>query len=140
MIDSIKKVASVLLIDDDDVVNTLHRIILRQSGLVENIQSAMSGYEGIQTLLECEKEGNWPSIIFVDINMPGISGWEFVEMFEEKFSAYKHKCIICLLSSSLDPRDKERADNLPMLDFYFSKPLSFAVVQTIFKRCEDLSI
>jgi CheY-like chemotaxis protein len=135
-----KKLDFVLLIDDDDVVNTLHTIILRQSGVTENIQSVMSGAEGLDTLSEYEKKSNWPAIIFVDINMPGMNGWEFLEIFKKKFSAHKQRCVICLLSSSLDPRDKEKADRLDMVDFYFSKPLSFDAVYTICKKYHNLNI
>jgi len=135
MIADLKKLGSVLLIDDDDVVNTLHSIILRQSGLVENIKSVMSGKEGLSTLSNYEKDNHWPSVIFVDINMPGMNGWEFIESFKEKFSAYKQKCTICLLSSSLDPRDKEKASKSDLVDFYFSKPLSIDTVRTI---CEKI--
>ena len=134
MIADLKKLGSVLLIDDDDVVNTLHSIILRQSGLVENIRSVMSGTEGLNALSAYEKDNYWPSIIFVDINMPGMNGWEFIENFKEKFSAYKQKCMICLLSSSLDPRDKEKASKSDLVDFYFSKPLSIDAVRTICEK------
>jgi len=137
MTDDSRKLNSVLLIDDDDVVNTLHSIILRQSGLVENIRSAMSGSEALATLLAYEKDQSWPSIIFVDINMPGMSGWEFIERFDEKFSANKHKCKICLLSSSLDPRDKEKADKSGFVDFYFSKPL---VPENVKAICKEISV
>lgn len=137
MMSDSKKLNSVLLIDDDDVVNTLHSIVLRQSGLVENIRSAMSGSEALSTLSSYEKEQGWPSIIFVDINMPGMNGWEFIECFNEKFSANKHKCKVCLLSSSLDPRDKEKADKSGLVDFYFSKPLVPDHVKTI---CQEISV
>ena len=136
MTDDLKKINSVLLVDDDDVVNTLHSIILRQSGLVENILSVISGSEALSTLSACGKE-QWPSILFVDINMPGMNGWEFIERFHEKFSAYKHKCKICLLSSSLDPRDKEKANQSELVDFYFSKPLVSDNVKSI---CKEISV
>jgi len=137
MTDDSKQIKSVLLIDDDDVVNTLHSIILRQSGLVEKIQSVLSGSEALAILSACEKDQRWPSIIFVDINMPGMNGWEFIECFNEKFVANKHKCKVCLLSSSLDPCDKEKAEQSELVDFYFSKPLVPENVKTV---CKELSV
>jgi len=132
-----RKLNSVLLIDDDDVVNTLHSIVLRQSGLVENIRSVMSGGEALSILSTYEKDRSWPSIIFVDINMPGMNGWEFIEYFNEKFSGNKDKCKVCLLSSSLDPRDKEKADRSELVDFYFSKPL---VPENLKAICKEISV
>ena len=131
MMSDSKKLDSVLLIDDDDVVNTLHSIILRQSGLVETIKSVMSGSEALSTLSAYEKDQRWPSVIFVDINIPGMNGWEFIEYFNQKFSGNKHKCKVCLLSSSLDPRDKEKADKSEFVDFYFSIPLVLENVTAI---------
>ena len=134
MIVDLKKLSLVLLIDDDDVVNTLHSIVLRKSGLVENIQSVMSGNEALSVLSACERDNCWPSLIFVDINMPGMNGWEFIEIFNEKFSTLKKKSMICLLSSSLDPRDREKAEKSNLIDFYFSKPLSIEAVSAILKN------
>ena len=132
-----KKLDLVLLIDDDDLVNTLNTIILRQSGLVESIQAVRSGDEGFQALEVCQKENKWPAIIFVDINMPGIDGWEFITLFGEKFRAFKKKCIICLLSSSLDPRDKEKVNKSELIDFFISKPLSLEVVSDLCDKYYD---
>ncbi|HEV8515821.1 MAG TPA: response regulator [Cyclobacteriaceae bacterium] len=137
MMSDSKRLNSVLLIDDDDIVNTLHSIVLRQSGLVENIRSVMSGSEALSVLSACQEDQSWPSIIFVDINMPGMNGWEFIERFYEKFSIEKHRCKVCLLSSSLDPRDKEKADKSELVDFYFSKPLMPEIVKTI---CKEISV
>jgi len=60
-----------------------------------------------------------------------------MECFNKKFFANKHKCKVCLLSSSLDPRDKEKADKLKFVDFYFSKPLVPENVKTV---CKELSV
>jgi len=138
MIANIPKLNSVLLIDDDDVVNTLNTIILRHTEVAENIKAVRSGEHGIQVLSEYLSEGKWPAIIFVDINMPGIDGWEFLKMFDERFSAVRHKCIICLLSSSLDSRDRERASKTGLVDFYISKPLTFETVHEVVKKYNDL--
>jgi CheY-like chemotaxis protein len=119
-----KKPELVLLIDDDDAVNMLNTIILRKSGLAENIVAVQSGEKGLEALMEFQTENRWPGIIFVDINMPGICGWEFIERFKKHFQQFKHRCLVCMLSSSLDPRDRENAKHSDMVDSFISKPLS----------------
>lgn len=131
MIEFLKKPDLVLLIDDDDAVNMLNTIILRKSGLTNNIVAVQSGEKGLEVLTEFQTENKWPGIIFVDINMPGICGWEFIERFKRDFRQFKEKCLICVLSSSLDPRDRETAKNSDMVDSYISKPLSIDAVNTL---------
>jgi len=138
MTELLKKPDLVLLIDDDDAVNMLNTIILRKSGLADNIVAVQSGEKGLEALSEFLTENKWPGIIFVDINMPGICGWEFIERFKKDFVQFKEKCLICVLSSSLDPRDRENAKNSDMVDSYLSKPLSIDVVTSLGKKYSQL--
>jgi len=138
MTELLKKPDLVLLIDDDDAVNMLNTIILRKSGLADNIVAVQSGEKGLEVLTEFRTENKWPGIIFVDINMPGICGWEFIERFKKDFVQFKEKCLICVLSSSLDPRDRENAKNSDMVDSYLSKPLSIDVVTSLGKMYSQL--
>ena len=132
-----QKLDLALLIDDDDVVNILNTIMVRQTGRVESILAIQSAEKALEALSAFQREDKWPSLIFVDINMPGMDGWEFIEQFRESFSAYKQKCVICLLSSSLDPRDKQKAEQSDMVDYYASKPLTKEVVHTVWKKYVD---
>lgn len=132
-----QKLDLVLLIDDDDVVNILNTIMLRQTGQVESILAIQSAEKALETLSTFQSENKWPALIFVDINMPGMDGWEFIDQFRENFSPYKQKCVICLLSSSLDPRDKQKATQSDMVDLYASKPLTKEVVHTLWKKYVD---
>lgn len=140
MTELLKKPDFVLLIDDDDAVNMLNTIILRKSGVADNIIAVQSGEKGLEALTEFQAEDKWPGMIFVDINMPGICGWEFIERFKKDFIQFKNRCIICVLSSSLDPRDRETArNNADMVDSYLSKPLSIDAVTTLGVKYSELS-
>ena len=139
MIELSKKPELVLLIDDDEAVNALNTIILRKSGLAENIVAVQSGEKGLEALTEFQTENRWPGIIFVDINMPGICGWEFIDRFRQDFKQFKDRCIICVLSSSLDPRDRENAKKSDMVDSYLSKPLSIDAANSLGKKYSELA-
>lgn len=132
-----KKLKSVLLIDDDETVNYLNSIIINHSGLVDKIKTVKSALSGLKELdLNISLE-TWPSIIFVDINMPAVNGWEFIDQFRDKFDEYKNKCIVCMLSSSLDPKDQQKADNSDMVDFFISKPLTVESVSDLYQKYFD---
>jgi CheY-like chemotaxis protein len=134
-----KKPELVLLIDDDEAVNMLNTIILRKSGLAENIVAVQSGEKGLEALMGFQTENRWPGIIFVDINMPGICGWEFIDRFKKEFQQFKHRCLICVLSSSLDPRDRENAKKSDMVDTFLSKPLSIDVATSLGRQYNELT-
>jgi len=124
----------VLLVDDDDVVNFLNSTIINQTGRVKEIQSVTSGNHAIGKLEEFQSTNRWPAIIFIDINMPGINGWELVELLKEQFQTLKNKSIVCLLSSSLDPRDREKAEKSDWVDYYISKPLTTDAVVKLYTK------
>jgi CheY-like chemotaxis protein len=134
-----KRPELVLLIDDDEAVNMLNSIILRKAGVAENIVAVQSGEKGLEVLTEFQTTNRWPGIIFVDINMPGICGWEFIDRFKKDFIQFKQKCIICMLSSSLDPQDRENAKKSDIVDSYLSKPLSIDAANSLGIKYNELT-
>jgi CheY-like chemotaxis protein len=129
-----RKIDSMLLIDDDDIVNFLNTTIIRMTHRVEEIQSVTSGNAAINKLNELYAAGRWPSIICIDINMPGINGWELIDLFKQYFQPMKNKSIVCLLSSSLDPRDQAKAEASDWVDYYVSKPLTANALNNLYNK------
>ena len=119
-----------LIVEDDTALRRSLRTILDVMGF--DVGEASNGEDGLVRLRMVDYEA-----VLLDINMPGMNGWEFVESFYEKFSANRLKCKVCLLSSSLDPRDKEKADKSEFVDFYFSKPL---VPENVKAICKEISV
>lgn len=120
----------ILLIDDDPSVNFLNKIIIEKS----NIGAIISEHTEATDALEQLSNGNLsPSLILLDLNMPIMDGWKFVEQFEQlPKSSLEAKIII--LSSSINPSDKAKAAGLSaILDFY-SKPLSPEKIKEIKER------
>jgi response regulator of citrate/malate metabolism len=117
---------TIILIDDDLSVNYFHRRLITILNLTDDIHAFFNGkqaLEGIMTLNNTYEPGK-KVVIFLDLNMPLVSGWEFLEEFEKM----KHKlhlvCNIHVISASLNPVDKERAEQNPNVISYISKPLS----------------
>ncbi len=129
-----RKIDLVLLIDDDDIVNFLNATIIKMTHRVEEIQSVTSGNAAIEKLSELRDAGRWPSIICIDINMPGINGWELIDLLKEQFHFFKHKSIISVLSSSLDPSDQAKAEASDWIDYYISKPLTAEALNNLYTK------
>ncbi len=114
----------VLLVDDDTVTNMLHRRVLERSGHVQNIDVATDGQEALDILCADLKEQRaLPELIFLDINMPGMGGFEFLEKYKEMQLESDMHLIIVMLSTSLLEADHARAEADPNVHCFCDKPL-----------------
>ncbi len=120
-----KKLKQVLLIDDSESDNFYHARKIRKLGISDNIHICYTGHEALD-YLRSELNGNYPqpTLIFLDINMPGMNGWEFLELYEKLEVAQQGEVVLAMLSNSIDPRDQEKAATYKSVKGYFSKPLS----------------
>jgi len=118
----------ILLIDDNDDDNFYHRIILRETCIAKHIQVAETGYEALDFLKKTERA---PELIFLDINMPGMNGWEFLERFRTLGSGRKQDAVIIMLTTSLNPADKKKAASIPEINGFEFKPLTNEMIERI---------
>ena len=106
----------VLLIEDNETTNFIHKFVLNKVGIVE-IDEALNGLEAFNYL-----ENNCPDIIFLDINMPVMDGWEFLK--EKELKALCKNSKIAMLTSSTRLEDREKAESYPSVIAYIEKPLT----------------
>lgn len=125
------KLHSILLIDDDNSCNFIHERLLLNMDCTEHIEIAKDGTEGLQLLKSVEPK---PEIIFLDINMPGMDGWEFLDEYEKLPPEEKSKIIIVMLTSSLNPDDQLKAKSYPSVSDYTNKYLDQAAVNHILEK------
>ena len=116
-----EKLKNVLIVDDDDTSNFINNMIIGRANITENIKICTCALEALEYLAY---EDNIPELILLDINMPFVDGWEFLdEYFSQGFNE-KSRTVICMLSSSIYNSDKMRAlsygDNVE----FISKPLT----------------
>ena len=134
-----KKLNCVLLVDDDEATNFLNKMVLNKSGIAEHIETLLNGKEAIDYITSKGKYENKehyypkPKIIFLDINMPVMDGWEFIAAYKNLDEEVKDKMIIVMLTTSFNPDDKIKADAIPEITSLRNKPLSYEVIDEIMK-------
>src|SRR5258706_10068051 len=97
----------VLVIDDDDPSNFFTQMVLEESGYTRDIKIVHSGKEALE-YLRATKDHSFvrPDLIFLDINMPGMNGWEFIEEYKKLDKELASKIIVTMLTTSDDPYEE----------------------------------
>lgn len=120
-----EKLKCILLIDDNEADNFIHELIINESNCTEKVISVQGGQEGLDLLKNnCANNLQQPDLIFLDINMPGMSGWEFLEEYAKLGESQKCKLVLVMLTTSLNPDDENRASKINAIKGYINKPLS----------------
>ena len=121
---------TILLVDDDPVNNFLNKRVLENLQICKEIVVAQNGMEGLQYLKGMKLDHQSPNLVIVDVKMPVMDGFEFVEAFNE-FPLDKRESVkIIMLSSSRNPKDISRSKELGV-DNYFTKPLTETIIKNI---------
>ncbi len=126
----------ILLIDDDKATNFLHTLTIQDSGIHVKVQDVESARDGLDYLtckgafIEC-KEFPRPGIIFLDINMPGMNGWDFLKEYEKLPQEVRARVVVAMLTTSLNPDDATHAKQIGYLKGFISKPLTKEVLERI---------
>lgn len=122
--------SKILLIDDDMWNISIGTILVKRAVGLDYLHTFTEPMEGLE-YLSSEVAGNLKDtiIIFLDVNMPAMTGWEFLEKFEQLPHNVKNKTKIYMLSGSIDNRDFEKAkENKYVVDF-LEKPISIEIIQ-----------
>ncbi|MEO7211356.1 response regulator [Mucilaginibacter sp.] len=126
-----RKMVTACIIDDDDIFIYGFKKFMEIRGVSAEILNFSNGKEAIDYLKNPFYANNLPDIIFVDINMPVMDGWEFTQNFEEIKSHMGKKISVYFISSSVDINDISRAKNNPAIEDYILKPISESYVADI---------
>ena len=135
-----KKRPLIAIIDDDIVSHFILTSIINLNKLADSILSFMDGEESIQYFTNNKTENEKiPDIVFLDVNMPIMDGWMFVEEYARIKKDITKKTVIFMVSSSVNPIDIERAGKISEINDYILKPIKLSELKKIFKNYEVLS-
>lgn len=125
----------VLLVDDDTIIDYLHKKILKKAGINDPIITVFNGQEAIDQLFTFNNimEEKDSVLILLDLNMPILNGWQFLEEFKTLQHELKYQTAIYILSSSINPDDIQMAENNKLVKGYLKKPLTLETVNTFLK-------
>lgn len=119
----------VMMVDDNDNDLLFTRLILQRSGVGYDILGFERAAQALDHLRHTPDHG--VSIILLDINMPVMNGFEFLEAFEALSPAQRGDAVVLMLSSSADPADRERAARHASVKGYLTKPLERQVAAVL---------
>ena len=125
----------VLSVDDDKVTQMLNQMIFTRCGFSKTSITCMNGKEALQFFENKITEGNLahnlPNLIFLDLNMPVMDGWEFLNAFTAYYTAAFPATKIVILSSTINPLEKEKAlENKNVIEF-LCKPLTLEMLSLL---------
>lgn len=138
-----KVVPSLLIVDDNEADVFLTRRFLEKSGCFSYIFSAAGGEEALELFVDYQKAqsehpGRFPPlVILLDINMPRMNGFEFLEAFEKLDSdatGQPGPSVVLMLTSSNADRDRERAGEFPSVRDFLVKPITVETANAIAQR------
>lgn len=124
---------SVMVIDDDRLMHELFNYMLERGKFARTIHNYLHAEDALQFLQEtaAKNPSDLPQLIFLDINMPFMNGWEFIEQYNLLNKTYEPGTRLFLLSSSVDPFDRERSKTFSVIEDFISKPISKKILEEI---------
>lgn len=122
--------SSVLLVDDDQTTNFLHKLLVANMGLAERVLVAENGQQALDVL--AQEASTPPALILLDLNMPVLNGFEFLAQYAT-LPPQAPRPVVALLSSSDHALDQARAQHLPV-DAYLTKPLTREKMQGLLNQ------
>lgn len=125
----------IFLIDDDPIYLFVAKKLLKEQKFSEHIQSFENGKLAFDYLLALEsKNEEVPSVIFLDLSMPVMNGWEFLDHFKKTTLRHKETIQIIVMSSSINALEIDMIKSYDIVSDYIVKPLTPADLQKIAKR------
>ncbi|CAN5529381.1 response regulator [soil metagenome] len=134
------KLNCILIIDDDEPTNFISRILIEDYGCAENIIIKQSSAEALKYLAKCAHSdpvndfNQCPQLILLDINMPAMNGWEFLEQYEKFDKTFKDKIVVEMLTTSTNPDDRLKAEKIETVAGFETKPLTTGKLDLMLKQ------
>ncbi len=129
-------VETLFLIDDDEIYLFTMKKIIEKNKLVNNVHEFHNGFDAIDFLNKMSTNNHvlLPDIILLDINMPVMDGWTFMELFSLLKPKLNKKITVYMISSSINKADIERAKSISDISDFIVKPIGSEQLKNLFKN------
>lgn len=126
----------VLSVDDDNVTQMLNRLIFTRSGFSEKTVTCTNGKEALLFFDKLKNNENAAAdqqvgLVFLDLNMPVMDGWEFLEKFTQHYLEHFSKIKVVILSSTINPEEKDKVVGNESVIEFLSKPLTLQMMASL---------
>ena len=130
-----KKLTSVLLVDDNSTANFLNEMLLTKLGIAEQVVIAENGAQALAVLARAyaAPAAPYPALILLDVNMPVMNGAAFLEAYQQLPEAQQQASVIVLLTTTVHDRELLRLRELPVAGLV-SKPLTREKVEALLQQ------
>jgi CheY-like chemotaxis protein len=132
------KINSIMLVDDDEATNFINELLIKRTNITNELLKARNGKEAIELirqrcLEQYTREAPLPDLIFLDINMPVMDGFDFLKSYQTLDCPGKESVVIAVLTTSLNPKDIEKVQAAGIKDF-LNKPLTKDVLSDLWNK------
>ena len=127
----VNKIKTAMLIDDSEADQLLYSMVMERSGYIDNVITFTYADEALDYIKQPDRDSI--DVIFLDINMPRMDGFEFLEAASSELGDKFAKAVIVMLTTSLDPKDHERADHYSVVKDFINKPLTVEHIENVIK-------
>lgn len=129
------EVKSILLVDDDESTNFINSVFIKKLDIDVDVYKTLHGAEALELINTSKEDENFfPCLIILDINMPIMNGWAFLDNFKNLPSSIKDNCVVVMTTVSEDEKDLIRANKNDDIKEYFQKPMSDEKFSTLINK------
>lgn len=132
--------SKILCVDDDPITLMLCKKVIEKAEFSKEIDTAQNGEDALKyfdNLKEMQNDNSdlvLPQLMFLDLNMPIMGGWEFLDIFsDQKYHSFFPDLKVIVLSSTIDPKDIEKSKSYSMVIDFLSKPITKDTLKSYYK-------